>query len=324
MHLAPLALIVPAVCLAQAPGQPRMVIDAPDHDFGNLIPEKTVTHTYTVRNAGSAPLTILQVNASCGCTSTVAGKRTLAPGESTGLEVTFDASGVVGGVEKSVQVVTNDPVEPVRTLTFRAQVLPAIGVSPERLEFMDVLPGERRQGAAKLTSGTGMPIVLHEVTLSEAPWLGVATREEGQDLWVDFDLLGRKLPPGKLSGTDSVTLRVGNPAITTFKVQVHWERPAPVTASPARVAWAEPAGRELRATVQLQSVDHKPFRILAARSSNPLLHVTSASPAAATRQAVNLVLSRRAPAGQYAETATLTLDTPGHPEFELRVAAALH
>jgi hypothetical protein len=323
MRLASLLLVIPAICLAQAPVQSRLVLDATDHDFGTIAPGTIVTYRFKATNAGNAPLTLGRPTPSCGCTSSVVGKAVLAPGESTELEVSFNPEGESGPVHKSVRVNSDAAVDPIQTVTFEAVVLPDVQPSASTVQFRDLARSDRRQASVQLKTGTGQPIRLAGVDLSEAPWLGVATREDGKDLWVDFDLLAGSLPKDKLQGDDSVTLRVANPRDSEVKLCVHWELRAPVTATPARVAWSEPAGQDLRASVQLASRDHKPFRILSARTSNPLLMVSGLSPRAAVSQGVQLRLSPAAAPGTYEEKAFLTLDSPGHPEFEIRVAASL-
>jgi hypothetical protein len=220
-------------------------------------------------------------------------------------------------------VESDDPAQPVQALTFQAEVLPAVITATDQVWFRDLARNYRRKASVKLETGTGQPIRLNDVEMSKAPWLGVATREEGRNLWVDFDLLARSLPKGQLSGTDTVTLQVANPNPSSVLLSVHWTLLAPVTAKPARVAWAEPAGQDLRASVQLDSRDHKPFRILSARTTNPLLRVATLPATAAARQSIQMLLSQAARPGEYDEKAILTLDTPGHPEFEIRVLASL-
>jgi hypothetical protein len=141
---------------------------------------------------------------------------------------------------------------------------------------------------------------------------------------VDFHLVASKLPPGKLSGTDTVTLQLSNPNTSFLKLTAYWEKRAPVIATPTRVAWSRPAGQELTTDLRLDSRDRKPFRILAARTSNPLVRLVGVSPKAASSQVFQVRLSAAAKAGVYEEKAFLTLDTPGHPELEIRVVASLH
>jgi hypothetical protein len=323
MRLVHLALFMPAICLAQAPSQPRLNLPEPSYDFGKIPPGQKVTHRFKATNAGTAPLTITQVNPGCGCTSSVVGKDTLAPGESTELEVSFDPAGMRGLAQKSVQVLSNDPVEPSQVITFQADVLPAVVASTDQVQFTGLVRRDRRKASVKLESETGQPIRVTNVELSPAPWLGVTTREVGNDAWVDFDLLARRLPAAKLSGVDTVTLHVANLGPSTVQLSVRWERLPPVTATPGKIAWAEPAGRELRAAVVLQARQGRPFRILSARTSNPLIRVAGFQHPAASRQEVQLILSDQAKPGTYDEKAFFTLDTPGHPEMEVRIVASL-
>jgi len=317
-------LAVPAICLAQAPAQSRLVLDATDHDFGKLAPGTAVTHRFKATNGGNAPLTINHLSPSCGCTSTVVGKSFLLPGESTELEVTFNPEGQSGLVHKSVRVESDAAVDPIQTLTFQAEVLPDILPSTTTVRFQDLLRADHRKASVRLSSGTAKGISLSDVDLSEAPWLGVATREEGRDLWVDFELLASRLPKDKLHGDDTVRLHVSNPNPSEVNLTVHWELRAPVLAVPGRIAWAGPAGQDRSMAVRLNSRNRKPFRILSARTSNPLIQVSAPSPKAAPSQAIQVRMLPSAPAGVYEDSVTLTLDTPGRPVFEFRVSAALN
>jgi hypothetical protein len=140
---------------------------------------------------------------------------------------------------------------------------------------------------------------------------------------VDLDLLASRLPPDKLKGIDNVLLRVSNPNPAVVNLAVHWELRPPVTVTPARVAWAEPAGQERRAELLLASPQHQPFRVLAVRTSNPLFTVSAPSGEAAEQQKLAVLLAASAAPGHYEEKAFLTLDTPGHPELEVRLSATL-
>jgi hypothetical protein len=323
MRAVVLALLAPALCLVQLQAQPRLAVDDPIHDFGRLAADAVVSHRFRLRNAGNAPLAISKVNVSCGCTTTAVGKETLAPGEETTLEATFHASGDQGPVRKVMQVLSNDPASPSFTLTFVANVQSEVLVPSDQLWFQDLMPGDRRRDSLQLKTGTGQPIALANVELSDAPWLGVVTREVGKDLWVDFDLLASRLPQDRLSGTDTVVVHVANPRPSIVRLSIHWEKRSPVALTPERVAWDQPAGAELQASVLLWRRNNKPFLILSARTSSPLLTVASLPTQANARQKVQLKLSAAAPRGTYLERAYLTLDMPGHPQVEIPVAVNL-
>jgi len=321
MRLISLAFLVPALCLAQA--LPRLQVDASHHDFGPVPPDTLQVHRYKATNTGPVPLTILKVQPVCGCTTMVLGKAVLAPGEDTEVEVTFNTAGQQGQVRKSLNIETDDPAVPIQTLTFEADVLADLKNGPRSVSFHDLARPDRRTASIRLESTTGKPIHLDKVELSEAPWLGVTTREEGLELWVDFTLVAEKLPAARLHGTDTAILLTTNPRPSTTRLAVEWDLLPPVTVAPERVSWSQPSGREARMPLTLHSRTDTPFRILSVRTSNPLLEVQGVAPKAAVSHQIVVVLSAKAPPSIYDEAVTLTLDTPGHPELDIRVGALL-
>ena len=106
-------------------------------------------------------------------------------------------------------------------------------------------------------------------------------------------------------------------------IQIQWQLRSSIRSSPASVAWVESAGKELRKPLTLKQVDGKPFRVLSAKATNPLIRVEGLGQAAAKEQALVVVLGKEARPGRYSERLTLTLDDPDQPELELRVSAAL-
>ena len=321
MRIPALVLLAPVVCLAQA--APHISFEASHFDFGKISADTKVSHRFKVTNTGQAPLNITRLNPSCGCTSTVLGKWTLAPGESTDIEVTFNPAGFRGLSRKSIQVVSDDPASPTSTLTFEADVVREIMPSTDSVFFQDLVRSVPRKISVKLTSGTERPVELTDAKAPGAPYLAMALRQEGKDAWVDITLDGRKIPAGRQLGADAVIVRTTNPKVPSITLTVQWEMRADVTADPLRVAWSEPAGKPLSSKVLLKQVDGKPFRILSWKSTNPALSVTGSDQPAASRHEIEVVLSADARPGLYTEKVLLTLDDPNQPQLELRVSASL-
>ena len=327
MSFHPSMLFVPALCFAQAPAppqvQPHMIFDAMHYDFGKIGPDAKVTHVFKVTNDGKAYLNITRLNPSCGCTSTVLGKWSLAPGESTQIEATFNPKGFHGLSRKSIQVVSDDPSNPTQTLTFEAEVVREITPSTESIFIQDVVRTVPRKASVKLEATSGQPVQITGIKADGAPWLSFTSRSEGNNAWVDFVLDGRKLPSGKQIGADVITIATANPRVPAINVSVQWELRATLQCDPVRVAWVEPAGVERTATVTVRHKDNKPFRILSAKTSSPLFKVEPADKGAATTHKVTVTLAARAKPGTYMEKVLLTLDDPEQPECEIRVSAAL-
>jgi hypothetical protein len=78
------------------------------HDFGDINEGGgSVTHTFTVKNDGKAPLVITRVIASCGCTSPAWTKEPIPAGQSGEVAVTFDPKGRPGPFTKTVSIYSN-------------------------------------------------------------------------------------------------------------------------------------------------------------------------------------------------------------------------
>jgi len=77
------------------------------YDFGKIIQGEKITHSYSFKNTGKAPLVISSVAASCGCTIPSWEKNPIAVGESGEISVVFDSKGKKGAQAKDITVITN-------------------------------------------------------------------------------------------------------------------------------------------------------------------------------------------------------------------------
>jgi len=319
-RLVPFALC--CLCLAQAP-KAALSFAKVHHDFGRISADRKVSFRFKAQNSGGAPLQIKQVVPSCGCTYTLVGQWYLKPGESTEIEATFNPAGMRGMVRKSMQVISDDPVNPTVTLSFEAEVIQEIMPSTTALFFDDVLRSAPRKATLRLDSGNGQPVQVIDAKTPGAPYLTASFRSEGKDVVVEVLLDGRKVPSTHLSGVDVLTIRTNSERMPLIPINIQWALRPSVTATPARLAWVEITGKELRATLTLKHADGKPFRVLSAKPTHPLLRVEGAGKPAAIQQELTVFLSAQAKAGSYNERVVLNLDDPDQPEMEIRVSAVL-
>ena len=114
---------LPVIALAG----PRIAVDNPVYDFGEIKEGMIVEHAFVISNAGDAPLVFTRKPyTTCGCTVAALPKEVLQPGESLELVATFDSSGFGGRhVRKEIRVYTNDPQSPVTVLAMVGYVRPA-------------------------------------------------------------------------------------------------------------------------------------------------------------------------------------------------------
>lgn len=79
-----------------------------EHDFGVFREElKEVKCTMRVVNTGDEPLLITRVQPSCGCTTGDYPQQPIAPGDTAGIVITFNAVNRVGNFDKDIFVYTN-------------------------------------------------------------------------------------------------------------------------------------------------------------------------------------------------------------------------
>jgi hypothetical protein len=93
--------------------------------------DQFVVAKYQFTNTGNYPVTVLEVQPSCGCTTVQLAKKQYAPGESGELAVRFDFAGRTGRQEKSIVILTKDTINQPITLKLLVTIPEAVAVEPE-------------------------------------------------------------------------------------------------------------------------------------------------------------------------------------------------
>ncbi len=121
-----LVLAVATGCTAAAQSPGKIELSATEFDFGTIPNTEPVSQVFQVRSVGGEKLEITGVSTSCGCTTAEIGSRSLSPGETTDLTVTYDPQahdGATGEFMRVVYVRSNDPETPEASLTVRVTVV---------------------------------------------------------------------------------------------------------------------------------------------------------------------------------------------------------
>jgi len=124
IFIIPLLLI--AATLSFAVKGPRISFITDHHDFGDVLQGKTVEYSFLFENQGAEDLWIREVTTSCGCTAAIVSSSTIKPGEKGEIKVSYDSQGRAGIVSRTITVVSNDALEPVKELTITARVTPSM------------------------------------------------------------------------------------------------------------------------------------------------------------------------------------------------------
>jgi hypothetical protein len=136
-----MCLIVGLTALSGQDKAPSIVFEDSVKDFGKVLQGETLKHVFSFSNKGSTTLEILSVEPTCGCQATSVSAKQIQAGRSGRIEVTVDTEGLTGAVEKSVNIITNDPRRPSVSLSIRADVRPEISVSSPSIYFENVPKG---------------------------------------------------------------------------------------------------------------------------------------------------------------------------------------
>jgi len=113
-----------------------------ERDFGTIWDFEPVTTTFPFTNTGSKTLVLSRLQAGCGCTTPVADKTILQPGESGTITVTFDPKGKENKQDKKVTIFSNSAKNPEKAFWIRSIVRTFVEVKNKFLNLNEMTLGE--------------------------------------------------------------------------------------------------------------------------------------------------------------------------------------
>jgi hypothetical protein len=133
-----------AVSTAGAANWAESLFTEKGHSFGPVPRGGKFRHEFLLVNRLTEPVTILNVRASCGCTTGRAGVSQLAPGQSTVVEAEMDTRNFVGPKATTlyVSLVTAGGKESEARLAISANILSDVVLNPGSIDFGAVVRGE--------------------------------------------------------------------------------------------------------------------------------------------------------------------------------------
>ena len=139
-----LALLVSFGAGAKAADWSSGLFSETKHDFGPVPRGAKVRHNFILTNNLTEPITILDVRASCGCTTGRTTAKTVPPGQSAVVEAEMDTRNFVGRKVTTlfVSVVTLAGKEGEARLTVASNILSDIVLNPGSLDFGVVTKGQ--------------------------------------------------------------------------------------------------------------------------------------------------------------------------------------
>lgn len=172
---------------------PVIHIEKAEYDWGKVLQGTRVKHIFTVENRGKAPLKILKVSSTCGCTSTRFDE-VIEPGASGIIELQVDTSEFSGGrPRKNAVVKTNDPelsevhlwmvglVDPL--LQFESAVFKLSGLAMEKKQFITtILPAVELSIALKQAKSKNGSFLVSALESLDEGWQLTLTAEASKEI----------------------------------------------------------------------------------------------------------------------------------------------
>jgi len=148
-------IVCSCLFLAAASGaaQPRITVrEGTTLDFGKVYRGNVVERGLTIENTGTEVLVIGLIEASCGCTGTVLSDKTVPPGKTTSIAVTFNSRNFDGPIVKNITINSNAENNPRLQVEFKGTVIPEFGIDPAQFWFRDAQVGRQHHAAVSITN----------------------------------------------------------------------------------------------------------------------------------------------------------------------------
>lgn len=317
-----LIVVLMSCVISIAQPLPCITFNSTYHDFGKIY-NNQASHIFKVTNTGKEYLNITKLNPSCGCIATVLGKWSLAPNESTNISVTLNVTGLCNSLKRSVQVTSNDPVNPIVTLTLKADAVQEIMPSANSVFFDNLIRTFPRKTSIKLISGNGHPVHIQEIKTNGAPYIYCTHHKEGHNAIVEIAIDGRRIRSNQCRGVNTVYIHTGNKKVPLINIAVQWDVAATIIIDPTQIAITGPSGIDLYKTIKLRQINNKPFNVIYNKTTNSNFQVKNIHNISMAECELQLKVSSKTNSGIYDEKITLGLNDPDQPEVVLNIYANL-
>ncbi len=267
-------LVFVAACAeAQEPAAaPQLKLSQATWDFGTRWYGDPCETDIELSNVGKAPLKLLKVDSTCGCTVPKPDKLELAPGEKTRLHIKYNTRKNQVNVTQAVTIECNDPRQPVVRIQVKGRVNNVFAAQPlDKLAFGQLLRDSQASRAIELTNNLPEPVTL---ALPAGPTEDFRVRLEELERGRRYRLTAETVPPLK-HGTNFFTLKLktSNARFSTMEVPVSAYAMERVEVSPPSIVLSQPSARPLKRTLRLNYLPDRPLKVTAVSASDPAVQV---------------------------------------------------
>ncbi len=265
---------------------PQAILPNLSHDFGSVEQGSKVVHQFTIRNAGTASLTLTRVSLSeSGMTAKM--RPAILPGEQATLTVEWDTAGVKGTVEGKAVLEVNDPAKPQITFVLTGVVKQPIEFLPYQAIFASVYRGEPAHRSVRIVNNRERPLGISRLEQQGEHFHAAITPVESGKLYELEVTVPATVPPGRY--TEAVFLYTDDPKMPRVMVPVNVLVKPDVYANPETVDFGRVALTELAHNSSVLDLLTQSFIVRKRAGSFSIVSVTSDIP---------FVTIRRSPEGE--------------------------
>lgn len=302
---------------------PKIVVENSLYDFGDIEKGQKVTTVFKFKNEGKAPLEILNVATSCGCTSAKPEKSIYQPGENGEIPVTFNSERFAGPITKRVTIHTNDATSPKTVVTIKGKVTVEVEAKPASLFFAKAKMNEKVSQEIMVSTGKMEQLDVTDIQLSPDFLTATVERVDNKNVKIIVTADGSKFPKGKARLNGSLTYKTNSKTQPELKsiVTVNIERP--IRVSPNSVYFfASKAGKKRESFIKMISTDDQAFQIKDIKKDLDFIEV-QVKEDDEKNKALVITLLENAPEGKFTGAVTISTSLSSLPEVVVPIRGSV-
>jgi hypothetical protein len=192
-----LTLCMPVI--AKASIGPKAQVPETTYDFGEVFEDVKLTHTFEIKNIGSAVLKITDIDSDCACTAADS-DRHIRPGGVGRITLTIAPYSVLRQFTKKTKVSFNDPDLPMMTLTLKGYGKPFIEIQPSHIVRLRGTPGEDLRGQVRFISHLPGQWEIKNYTTNIPQYIDVTLKTEQPGRVYVVEVRNKRQDPGNYAG----------------------------------------------------------------------------------------------------------------------------
>ena len=169
-------LCVLTVLAFASPTAPVFFVEHPHYDHGIVEDSDPLQSDFVFSNEGQGMLQIGDIKSDCGCTAATASGTEIPPGSSGIISVVFTPRGKPGVQMTQIDVASDDPSAPVKTLSVQCTYAPKLYFSPPSVQLGPLRDDQSSQETWELflySRDTSSLVEIKSVDTSQCPGMRV-------------------------------------------------------------------------------------------------------------------------------------------------------